>query len=161
MGEALMRREAKTIEHGTPRELFKELDEEFGFSLDAAATAENALCSQYFTAEDDGTAQSWADHVVFCNPPYSVKWLGRFTAKALEEARKGVFSVLLLPCKTDQQWFHDLWAWYQRWVEGTLKAGEPWVEFRWIKGRLRFEGNQDSAGFPSMIVVVGQWEGDE
>jgi phage N-6-adenine-methyltransferase len=44
----------------TPPELFAWISEKYGpFDLDAAATAENALCATYFTPEDDGLAQSW------------------------------------------------------------------------------------------------------
>lgn len=154
MGEPLLSREAKSIEHGTPPELFAELDGEFGFTLDAAASDSNALCGEYYTVEEDGRFAPWAGHTVFCNPPYRAKELSAFTAKAIAEVENGVTSVLLLPTKADQSWFHTLWGWFLRRIEGTLEEGQPDVMFRWIRGRLRYVGNPDSAGFPSMIVVI-------
>jgi len=43
----------------TPRDFFKKLDEEFHFTLDAAATDKTALCKKYFTPEIDGLKQNW------------------------------------------------------------------------------------------------------
>jgi phage N-6-adenine-methyltransferase len=55
----------------TPRALFDPLNAEHAFTLDAAASAENALCEKYFTRETDGLLRSWANEVVWCNPPFS------------------------------------------------------------------------------------------
>jgi len=41
----------------TPRDFFEPLNAEFNFTLDVAATAENALCPRYFTEADNGFAQ--------------------------------------------------------------------------------------------------------
>ena len=38
----------------TPQDFFDKLNEEFSFTLDAAATDKTAKCSQYFTPETDG-----------------------------------------------------------------------------------------------------------
>lgn len=54
---------------GTPPAIFDELNSEFRFTLDAAASDANAKCDTYFTLETDGLAQSWKGHTVFCNPP--------------------------------------------------------------------------------------------
>lgn len=43
----------------TPRDFFDELDREFSFDLDAAATAKSAKCKRYFTPETDGLKMSW------------------------------------------------------------------------------------------------------
>ena len=43
----------------TPQELFNALDREFHFTLDAAATAKNAKCSNFFTVARDGLKQNW------------------------------------------------------------------------------------------------------
>lgn len=62
---------------GTDPALFERLNERFGFTLDAAASKANAKCDRFFTLEDDGLAQSWAEERVWCNPPYSeiVRWV--------------------------------------------------------------------------------------
>lgn len=64
----------------TPKDLFDKLNEEFGFTLDACATDENAKCSHYFTEDTDGLSQDWQGQTVYCNPPYSLsggqdKWV--------------------------------------------------------------------------------------
>ncbi len=43
----------------TPQDFFEELDDEFGFVLDAAATKETAKCRRYFTPKTDALTQSW------------------------------------------------------------------------------------------------------
>ena len=43
----------------TPQRLFDELDAEFHFTLDAAASDENHKCARYFTQNDDGLRQNW------------------------------------------------------------------------------------------------------
>ena len=53
-----------SCEWATPPEFFKALDAEFHFTLDVCATVENAKCRNYFTAEQDGLAQSWGGMLV-------------------------------------------------------------------------------------------------
>ncbi len=43
----------------TPQALFDELNAEFGFSLDAAASESNAKCPRFFTERENGLIQSW------------------------------------------------------------------------------------------------------
>ena len=43
----------------TPVEFFNELNDEFNFNLDAAATDKSAKCENYFTPETDGLKQTW------------------------------------------------------------------------------------------------------
>lgn len=70
---------------GTPQELFRALDGEFHFGLDAAATADNAKCSRFFSPEEDGLTQSWdVGAGVFCNPPYG-REIWRWVQKAHQE----------------------------------------------------------------------------
>lgn len=123
-------------EWGTPQDLFNRLDEEFCFTVDVCANADNAKCGKYWTEEDDGLSKSWEGERCFMNPPY-----GREISKWVEKAR---FSnrctvVCLLPARTDTRWFHD-------YILGV-------AEIRFIKGRLRFQGAKNSAPFPSMIVI--------
>ena len=41
------------------------------FTVDVAAAPHNTKCERFYTAEQDGLAQSWAGETVWCNPPYS------------------------------------------------------------------------------------------
>ena len=70
----------------TPQDLFDQLDEEFHFTLDPAATPENAKCERYFTIEDDALSQSWDNEKIFLNPPYGrdvSRWVKKDTQTAL------------------------------------------------------------------------------
>ncbi|EOA9034933.1 phage N-6-adenine-methyltransferase [Vibrio harveyi] len=123
----------------TPIKIFEQLNHEFGFTLDATASHQNALCEQYITAEDDALHQDWSNHVVFCNPPYSR--LKHFAEKAFKESLKGATVVMLVPARTCSVAYHDYFS------KG---------EIRFIRGRLKFlmQGEeQASAPFPSMLVI--------
>ena len=122
----------------TPQDFFDKLDAEFHFTLDAAATKENAKCPDYFTEEQNGLLQRWSG-TVFCNPLYCRK-TGLWVKKAFEESQAGhCIAVMLLPCRPDVSWFHD-------YILGK-------AEIRFIRGRLKFGGSKNSAPFPSMVVV--------
>jgi phage N-6-adenine-methyltransferase len=84
----------------TPPELFRLLDMEFRFTLDAAADDENHLCERYLTEAEDALSADVADHVVWCNPPYGdlAPWVTAFATWAI----KGHCTVVaLLPAATD------------------------------------------------------------
>lgn len=130
-----------TDEWPTPQFLFKALHAEFGFTLDPAATPENAKCATFFTRFDDGLSQDWRGHVVFLNPPYG-REIGRWVRKAFETSAAGSVVVCLLPARTDTQWWHDY-----------VSRGE----IRFLRGRLRFEGGKHCAPFPSAVVVFRPW----
>lgn len=127
-----------------PARFFDELNQEFDFKLDAAATEKSAKCNIYFTPENDALSQSWdKGGSVFCNPPYG-RNLKKWVRKAYEENKKGVRPiVLLIPARTDTSYFHD-------YILGK-------AEIRFIRGRIKFtdeEGESSNpAPFPSMIVV--------
>lgn len=129
----------------TPRTLFEQLDEEFGFTLDAASSHANAKCEKHYTKEDDGLRKDWGGETVFCNPPYGRDvWM--WAQKAEEESRKpGTTVVLLVAARTDTRWFHDH-------IYGK-------AEIRFLRGRLKFEADGvpgNPAPFPSMIAIFGE-----
>lgn len=43
----------------TPADLFAALDDEFGFTLDAAASSSNHKCAKYYTAKDSAFDHEW------------------------------------------------------------------------------------------------------
>ena len=150
----------------TPKEFFKELDKEFHFTLDAAASHENTLCVTYCTPDGifytgfgggpvsmsgffgnvDGLTMLWNGHRVFCNPPYD-HTLTKWVEKA---ATSSVLSVLLLPPSIDTLWFHDY-----IWDDKTHRP-RTGVEVRFHKGRLAFnvEGKPGKAPRAGNMVVV-------
>lgn len=123
-----------TCEWATPPELFRALDEEFGFTCDVCATADNAKCAEFYSPEQDGLAQEWTG-VCWCNPPYG-REIGKWVRKAAESS---CTVVMLLPARTDTKWFHDF-------IYGK-------ADIRFVKGRLKFGAAKNSAPFPSMIVI--------
>lgn len=141
MNSALL--SSKKMDWCTPKDFFDTLDKEFHFVLDAAATDKTAKCSLYYTPETDGLSQSW-NHggSVFCNPPYG-REIGKWVRKAYEESKSGATIVLLIPARTDTNYFHE-------YIYGK-------AQIRFVRGRLRFtddNGNvADPAPFPSMVVI--------
>ena|SRR5690242_15999264 len=119
-----------SVEWPTPKAVYDALDSEFHFNFDPCP----------YGGTQDGLSTlftRWDGKRVFCNPPYGPgirDWLAR-----AEEAQLAVF---LIPARTDTKWFHE---------ECLPKARE----IRFVKGRLKFGDAENSAPFPSMIVVYG------
>lgn len=83
----------------------------------------------------------------FVNPPYAripgqkETMLSQFVFKAIREfLHHENTSVMLLPSKTDQLWFHELLKYNFRII--------------WIKGRLKFKGNKFSATQSHFLVLI-------
>jgi phage N-6-adenine-methyltransferase len=126
----------------TPPALFAALDAEFHFTLDVAASAENAKCPRFYDEQTDGLTRPWAPERCWVNPPYHPAVLPRFVEKGYVESQRGALVVLLVPARTDTTWWH-------RYV--ALAA-----EVRFLPGRVRFilpSGRSSSSPFPSAIVV--------
>ena len=126
-----------TEEWPTPRQFFDVLNAEFRFTLDPCATVDNAKAAQYFTRADDGLRQRWSGSV-FVNPPYG-REISKWLAKAYRERHRCSVIVCLIPSRTDTKYWHEF----------VMHASE----LRFVRGRLRFEGGQHSAPFPSVVVV--------
>ena len=120
----------------TPQFLFDGLNAEFGFEVDVCATVENAKCKRYFTPEDDGLVQEWKG-TCWMNPPYG-RVIGRWIQKAFEASLGGALVVCLVPARTDTRWWHKY----------AMRG-----EIRYLRGRLRFGNSDNSAPFPSAIVI--------
>lgn len=128
---------SSSTEWTTPTYFFNSLNKEFNFELDPCATNENHLCDLFYTIEDDGLKQDWGDKRVYCNPPYG-RGIEKWVAKCAEH--RGL-AVMLIPARTDTKWFH------------AYIYNKPNVEIRFIKGRLKFGESDNSAPFPSMVVI--------
>jgi len=131
---------SNTVEWGTPKKLFEELDAIYHFTLDVCATDNNAKCERYFTKELDGLTQDWSNDICYMNPPYG-REIGLWTQKAYDESLRGATVVCLVPARTDTRWWHDT----------VMKVYPDGVTF--IKGRLKFNDGKQSAPFPSALVV--------
>ena len=130
---------SNSAEWATPQNLFYELNNEFGFTLDPCCTHLNRKCEKYYTKEDDGLSKDWSGEIVFCNPPYG-RELPKWVRKCYEESSRGATCVMLIPARTDTSYFHD-------YIYGKH-------EIRFIRGRLHFNESKERAPFPSMIVVM-------
>ena len=135
----------------TPQALFDQLDAEFGFTLDAAASDTNHKCARFFTAQQNGLHQDWGGQCVFVNPPYGNVETGEWTRKCWLEAQKpNTTVVLLIPARTDRRSFH------QYIYDASTYQARPGVSIRFLPGRLKFELDGAPVGtapFPSMVVV--------
>ena len=76
---------------------------------------------------------------VFCNPPYG-RDIAKWVEKSFREGHKdNTLVVLLIPARTDTKYFHDY----------ILHR----AEIRFVSGRLKFGDGNNSAPFPSMVVI--------
>ena len=133
---------SKTNEWETPQDLFEQLNNEFHFTLDPCATEHNRKCKYYYDKDKNGLVYSWENHSVFMNPPYG-KEIYKWVQKAYVSSKfDNSVVVCLLPARTDTKWFHNFC------VKGRIY---------FLKGRLKFGGQKNSAPFPSMIVVFDKY----
>lgn len=130
----------RSQEWGTPRHIFDPLHAEFGFTVDAAATRENALVPTFWTREDDALTRRWYG-TIWCNPPYAR--CEEFVRKAdIETRHGGAVAVMLVPVRPHTPWWHEVVV--------------PRAEIRWIRGRFKFVGAPYNAPFPTCVLVFRQ-----
>jgi site-specific DNA-methyltransferase (adenine-specific) len=119
---------SESVEWTTPSAVYEKLNSEFSFDFDPCPIG----------GTTDGRSPlfcSWVGRRVYCNPPY-----GPEIVKFLQQGLNADVAVFLVPARTDTRWFHEL----------VLPFAK---EIRFIKGRLKFGSSNNSAPFPSMIVV--------
>ena len=128
----------------TPQWIFSQLDEQYGFGLDAAASDENRLCERWYTESDDGLTKKWSQNT-WVNPPYA-RHVGDWVAKAAAEAEKWkVWVAIMINAKTDTKYWHDI-----------VMAEAHRILF--VRGRVKFllQGKPYmTARSPSCVVVFG------
>tara|TARA_R110002096_G_scaffold351838_1_gene544882 strand:- start:150 stop:629 length:480 start_codon:yes stop_codon:yes gene_type:complete len=134
---------SQSNEWATPQSFFDKLDSIFGpFTLDAAASSSNYKVKNHFTEADDSLSQDWSGNTVFLNPPYG-RALKEWVRKAYEEGQKSATTVvMLIPARTDTKYWHDY----------VMKADE----IRFVRGRIKFGDETNSAPFPSAVIVFRQ-----
>lgn len=126
-----------TASYNTPQWFFDELDSEFHFDIDLAASAENSKCKRFFTYEDNALEQTWRKRVCWCNPPWG--GLRHWIKKAWEESQLGSTVVMLAPVRSETK------AW-QEFVIGK----KP--EVRFLPYKLKFANMKDT--FPQSLVLI-------
>ena len=122
---------------------------EFNFTLDAAALSSSTLVPDNWYGPDhpdlsrrDAFTREWCEESsgpVWLNPPYG-RVIKDWVRKAAFEACHGVTVVCLVPARTDTAWWHDY----------CIDA----YEIRYIRGRLKFGNQKNSAPFPSALVIM-------
>jgi site-specific DNA-methyltransferase (adenine-specific) len=131
---------SKSKEWGTPQHFFDKLNKQFGpFTLDPCANTSNYKVATYYTENDNGLTQDWRGHTVFVNPPYG-RGIKDWIEKAYKESlAPGTKVVMLIPARTDTRYWHDY----------VMKANNIYF----VKGRLKFGNGENSAPFPSAVIV--------
>ena len=111
----------------TPKDVYDALDKEFHFDFDPCP----------LNSKQDNLYKIWEANSVFVNPPYSNIKL--WAEACYHNSEVGTTVVMLIPSRTDTRWWHDY----------VMKA----TEIRFIKGRLKFDDQENPAPFPSCIAV--------
>lgn len=127
-----------TDERRTPKAFFDYIERtvKVKFTIDIAANRKNTLCKKYYSQKDNALTKDWKG-VAWCNPPYSLS--AEFIKQAAIVASVGRGSTfLLVASRTDQEWWKMTRTAYAR---------------LWIRGRIKFVGSDNSAPFPSVIIV--------
>lgn len=123
---------SKRMDWRTPKRVYEQLNTIFSFDFDPCPPN-----PQY-----DGLSIDWRKSN-YVNPPYG-REIGLWLKKGFEESRKGKIVVMLIPSRTDTKWWHDY----------AMEAKEIWF----VRGRLKFDDQENSAPFPSAIVVFEKRE---
>jgi phage N-6-adenine-methyltransferase len=123
----------KVDDRETAPEVFGPLHERFRFTIDVAASAQNAKLPVYCSIEHDGLKESWSGERVWCNPPYSniQPWVEKAWGEWLAPVRPGLIVMLVPANRTEQRWWQD-------WIEGERDRDDTYLHVEFLRGRLRF-----------------------
>lgn len=124
-------------ERFTPDSVFNPLHEEFGFTLDVAATAANARCPAFLTKADNALISSWARHNAWCNHPWSQT--PAWVEKAWREVVLGcpLIVVLMPDNRTHQRFWQTLVEPFREKVL-HIEDGSVSLTTRFLPGRQHF-----------------------
>jgi len=155
----------------TPPEFFRCVKDAFGeILLDTCAEASTAKCPRFITQEQDALKTDWylaagKPGYAWCNPPYSKE--GKkddFIKKMAQEAERNVWTIALLPVKTDTKVWHQYVEKYPYvFIEGRLSF---WLNGKPSAGAGRFANvlvcfcppefyNQEKA---KLVKVIEYWK---
>lgn len=131
---------SKSQTHLTPDKIFETMQTEWGVSKDYLydpCPAHTNYKSPIFFNGLYGDWSLWN----YVNPPFNVKTLEAFVKKAVEQSKIGNKTIMLLPTKTDQDWFHDF-------IKGRI------TDIVWIYKRLKFKNNKHHATDSHFLVLI-------
>jgi hypothetical protein len=120
-------------ERTTPRDFFDKLHARFHFTMDGAASAENALLPRF---SSETKHRPWEGERVFCNPPWGS------IADFLDEASWADLAVFLVPARVNAKWFHR-----------ALQLGAT-PEF--FCGKLKFDGLEWNSPVDCLLLKFGK-----
>lgn len=134
---------SETSEWYTPQHIVTCVIDAIGqIELDPCAEPEKRIPAlNYYTKEADGLAQKWFG-AVYMNPPYRKgKEMRLWVSKLVASHKSGEVprAIALVPARTDTAWF-------------ALLRDYPRC---FIRGRLKFSGQENSAPFPSAAFYLG------
>jgi phage N-6-adenine-methyltransferase len=124
---------------------FAELHARHAFTVDAAASAENAMLPKFWTLADDALKQPWGRERVWCNPPYSrlENWLDKAWWEMGYRTDPCALVCMLLPANRCEQ------GWWQNHVEPFRDR----PAFRGVSLTTRFLAGRMRFGWPADRVV--------
>lgn len=130
---------SKSVEWGTPDEIYLPLHAQFNFVLDVCASPGMQKCDQFLTPAQNGLLTPWSlVGANWMNPPYG-RAIGAWMRKAAAEAKRGATTVCLVPSRTDTRWFRE-----------SLETAD---EVLFVTRRIKFVGAKHAAPFPSCIII--------
>lgn len=151
----------------TPKDIIERARYVFGGTIDLDPASDFAAqrvvnATRYYTEIDNGLIQDWTSTSLWLNPPFSIDkqdnlgkvilsehtgkpirkrviqfWVHRWHAANLNHETEQ--AMLLVPARTDTNWFSPVWNY----------------ALCFISGRLKFSDAQNSAPFPSVIAYAG------
>lgn len=113
------------------------------FDIDLAASAENAVCANYYDEEDDALADNnpwmvtqggWA----WLNPPFA--HIAPWVEKAAKESWNGAHIAMLVPASVGANWWGE-------WVE-------PYAYQSFLNGRLAFMPDKPKWLYPKDTALL-------
>lgn len=137
-------------DYGTPPEFLAAVKHRLripDFSIDLAASKENAVCSVWYDEEADSLHPDrpwdmpeggWA----WLNPPFSN--ITPWAAKAAKEAQRGAHIAMLIPASVGANWWRD-------WVEAYAYQS-------FLNGRITFVGETTPYPKDCALLLYTPWQ---
>jgi len=131
---------SKKQEHLTPDRIYEIIEEKWGWTKDEMYDPFPPGTPYKAPIFFNAFYGPWWD-VNYVNSPYEKETLEKAVQKAHDESYLGKETIMLCPAKTDQGWFHDIILKYE-------------YQIVWIRRRLKFKNNKDSAGGSHFLVRI-------